>query len=208
MNRTTKRAVKAILEEGLVSGRCVGDLLAPVLFPTGRRALYLSSDGQVTVLSSGRADDARIFTMQLIEFMGVMQELETNALIYVVPGTTDDYSRLWYEGRTEFRHTQDPDVVEIGCGRLFHTDTISISGSDEKVLTAFQAPAALHGPLMRYLAASVFPGSGLEDYVRHGFRTAEAFRARRANLISWIAVAVAFVIGVASIILSLRLDCN
>lgn len=201
MNGTTKRAVRAILEEGLSSGRCLGDMLGAVLFPCGRRALYLSSDGQVTVLSSGRADDARIFTMQLIEFMGVMQELETNALIYVVPGTTDDYSRLWYEGRTEFRHTQDPDVVEIGCGRLFHTDTISISGTDEKVLTAFQAPAALHGPLMRYLTASVFPGSGLEDYVRHGFRTAEAFRARRANLISWIAVAVAFVIGVASILL-------
>lgn len=201
MNRTTEKAVKVILKEELVSGRCVGDLLAPVLFPTGRRALYLSSDGQVTVLSSGRADDARIFTMQLIEFLGVMQELETNALIYVVPGPTDDYSRLWYEGRTEFRHTQDPDVMEIGCGRLFHTDTISISGTDEKVLTAFQAPAALHGPLMRYLASWVFPGSGLEDYVRHGFRTSEAFRARRANLISWIAVVAAIVVGLASILL-------
>lgn len=201
MNRTTKRAVRAILEEGLSSGRCLGDMLGAVLFPCGRRALYLSSDGQVTVLSSGRADDARIFTMQLIEFMGVMQELETNALIYVVPGTTDDYSRLWYEGRMEFRHTQDPDVVEIGCGRLFHTDTISISGTDEKVLTAFQAPAALHGPLMCYLASSVFPGTGLEDYVRHGFMTAEAFRARRANLISWIAVVTAIVVGLASILL-------
>lgn len=204
MNGTTKRAVRAILEEGLSSGRCLGDMLGAVLFPCGRRALYLSSDGQVTVLSSGRADDARIFTMQLIEFLGVMQELETNALIYVVPGPTDDYSRLWYEGRTEFRHTQDPDVVEIGCGLLFHTDTISISGTDEKVLTAFQAPAALHGPLMRYLAASVFPGSGLEDYVRHGFRTAEAFRARRANLISWIAVVAAIVVGLASILLDFK----
>lgn len=201
MNCTTKRAVRTILEVGLVSGRCVGDLLAPVLFPTGRRALYLSSDGQVTVLSSGRADDARIFTMQLIEFLGVMQELEANAMIYVVPREADGYARLCYEGRTEFRSTQDPDVVEIGGGRLFHTDTISISGTDEKGLTAFQAPAALHGPLMRYLASWVFPGSDLEDYVRHGFMTAEAFRARRANLISWIAVVTAIVVGLASILL-------
>lgn len=201
MNRTTKRAVRAILEEGLSSGRCLGDMLGAVLFPCGLRALYLSADGRVTVLTAGGADDARIFTMQLIEFLGVMQELETNALIYVVPGPTDDYSRLWYEGRTEFRHTQDPDVVVIGCGRLFHTDTISISGTDEKVLTAFQAPAALHGPLMCYLASSVFPGTGLEDYVRHGFMTAEAFRARRANLISWIAVVTAIVVGLASILL-------
>lgn len=201
MNRTTKRAVKAILEEGLSSGRCLGDMLGAVLFPCGRRALYLSADGRVTVLTAAGAVDARAFTMQLIEFLGVMQELEANAMIYVVPREADGYARLWYEGRTEFRHTQDPDVVEIGGGRLFHTDTISISGTDEKGLTAFQAPVALHGPLMRYLASSVFPGSGLEDYVRHGFMTAEAFRARRANLISWIAVVTAIVVGLASILL-------
>lgn len=208
MNLTTKRAVRAILEEGLSSGRCLGDMLGAVLFPCGRRALYLSADGRVTVLTAAGAVDARAFTMQLIEFMGVMQELEANAMIYVVPREADGYARICYEGRTEFRSTQDPDVVEIGGGRLFHTDKICISGPGEKPLEGYPAPDALHGPLMRYLASLVFPGSGLDGYIRHDFMTAEAFRARRANLISWIAVAVAFVIGVASIILSLRLDCN
>ncbi len=200
MQAEIKNALESIRNGGISIDRCLGELVASILFTD--RAVFIDSNNDVYFLippelinKSGIVTD-----LIIVDFISVLKELESSQLIFVLQEKGIMLPALFYSGCNNCRKTQFEGHYDIGNGKklICKDDSVQIEDNERIVLCGVLLPKKLGQIVARFLSSVVYPTQGFNCFIKRGFITEEQKQAKRANTISAVSVLIAILIAISA----------
>lgn len=179
----------------------LGDLAASVLFSPNHAALVVDHNAKrLSLLSTSEKERNCLFRL-LVSVLSEINNLSNSSLVFLSTPPLSGLS-VFYAGKTNLSNTQDPDLVDLGddISLSFHDHHCCLTDKEE--LNGDFFSHEIYEMMVPVFCSRVYPGFGLYEYIKDGFKTKELKIATRAYHISIIAIIVAILLCLVSPLVS------
>lgn len=179
----------------------LGDLTASVLFSSNHAALVVDHNEKRLSLLSTSEKERNYFYRLLVSVLAEINTLSNSSMVFLSTPPLSGLS-VYYAGKTDLNNTQDPDVVDLGDDISLYIHDYHCRLTDKAELNGEFFSHEIYEMIAPVFCSRVYPGSGLYEYIKDGFKTKEIKIATRAYHISIIAIIVAILLCLVSPLVS------
>lgn len=202
--RTIKHIVNTILECDLSKQEPLGGLITSTLFKDS--ALFISDSGECYPIVRGGDCELRAFILGLSEIVCVLDRLKECDAIYVSSESSPSFGRLFYSKKEDgtFKKTGKVDTYHVNSNEVLivKPDKCEMYCNGELVRQGTPLCNDLGAKLAEYMSSCVYPTFNLQEFVRYGYRFSEQQSLRIGSISVIIAIIIACLSPVVTLLLS------